>query len=101
MSSPSDQYREYVDQNQQAFQTAVDTWSKTVEQTVSAIPTNPTQVDPQQVVNQVFDFAERMLAMQRDFTTNLLSNTLAVSNRMTGQAEQREGGPDSPATSEV
>ena len=71
-------------QNQQAFQSAVDTWSKTVEQTVSAIPANPTQIDPQQVVNQVFDFAERMLAMQRDFTTNLLANTVALSSRVTG-----------------
>ena len=101
MSNPQDQYREYLEQNQQAFQTAVDTWSKTVEQAVSATPAKPAQVDPQQVVNQVFDFAERMLAMQRDFTTSLLSNTLALSNRVTGQAEQREGEPDNPSTSEA
>lgn len=87
MSNPQDQYREYIERNQEAFQTAVDSWTKTVEQTVAAIPTNPTQVDPQQVVNQVFDFAERMLQMQRDFTTSLLSNSLALSNKVTGQDE--------------
>jgi len=97
VTNPSDQYREYVEQNQQAFQSAVETWSKTVEQTVSAIPTNPTKVDPQQVVDQVFDFAGQMLQMQRDFTKNLLSNTLALSNKVTGQAEQPDGGADNPS----
>lgn len=48
MSTPLDQYRDYVEQRPQAFQTAVDYWTKTVEQTVSAVPTNPAQVDPQQ-----------------------------------------------------
>lgn len=93
MSSPTDQYREYIEQNQQAFHSAVDTWTKTVEQTVGSIQTDPTQVDPQQVLDQVYDFADKMLQMQRDFTKNLLSNTLALSNKVTGQTEQREGRP--------
>jgi hypothetical protein len=101
MSSTPDQYRDYVEQNQRAFQSAVDTWSKTVEQTVAATPTNPTQVDPQQVVNQVFDFAERMLAMQRDFTTNLLSNTLNFSNKVSGQTGSGDAGSDGSTPSEA
>ena len=89
MSTPTDQYRDYVEQNSQAFQTAVESWTKTVEQTVSAVPTNPAQVDPQQVVNSVFDFAERMLAMQREFTTNLLANSLTLTNRASSQVADR------------
>lgn len=97
MSNPQGQYREYVEQNQQAFQNAVESWTKTVEQTVSAIPTNPAQVDPQQVVDQVFDFAERMLEMQRDFTKNLLANSLALTKNVTASAGQDQGEPGSQA----
>jgi hypothetical protein len=91
MSTPQDQYRDLVQQSQQAIQNAVDTWTKTVQDTVTALPSNPTQVDPGQVVDQVFDFAERMLEMQRDFTKNLLQNSAAIAQsvaRQTGQAAQ-------------
>ena len=91
MSNPQDQYRDLVQQSQQALQSAVDTWTKTVQDTVTALPNNPTQVDPGQVVDQVFDFAERMLEMQRDFTKNLLQNSAAIAQsvtRQTGQAAQ-------------
>lgn len=83
MSTPVDQYRDYLEQNQQAFATAVDSWTRTVEQAVTAGPTNPIQADPQQVVDQVFDFAERMLAMQRSFAHSVLANSLTLSSRVT------------------
>lgn len=85
MSNPQDQYRDYVAQNQQAVASAMDTWTKTVEQSVGALPTNPAQLDPQQVVDQVFDFAERMLHLQRDLTTNLLTSSRTLSTQVTGQ----------------
>src|SRR5919112_1204235 len=91
MSTPQDQYRDLVQQSQQAIQNAVDTWTKTVQDTVTSLPSNPTQVDPGQVVDQVFDFAERMLEMQRDFTKNLLQNSAAIAqsvSRQSGQAAQ-------------
>jgi hypothetical protein len=88
MSNPQDQYRDLVQQSQQAIQSAVDTWTKTVQDTVTALPSNPTQVDPSQVVDQVFDFAERMLEMQRDFTKNLLQNSAAIAQSVTRQAGQ-------------
>jgi hypothetical protein len=91
MSNPQDQYRDLVQQSQQAIQSAVDTWTKTVQDTVTSLPSNPTQVDPGQVVDQVFDFAERMLEMQRDFTKNLLQNSAAIAqsvSRQSGQAAQ-------------
>ena len=88
MSSPADHYRQYVEQSQQAFQTAVDTWTRTVEQTVSAIPANPTQVDPQQVIDQVFDFAGQMLQMQREFTKRLVASSVTLSKGVSGQVQQ-------------
>jgi Golgi nucleoside diphosphatase len=88
MSNPQDQYRDLVQQSQQAIQSAVDTWTKTVQDTVTALPSNPTQVDPGQVVDQVFDFAERMLEMQRDFTKNLLQNSAAMAQSVARQTQQ-------------
>ncbi len=96
MTQPQDQYRELVQQSQEAFQNAVDTWTKTVQDTMSSagVPTTPSQVDPQQVVDQVFEFAERMLAMQRDFTRNLIQSSLAVQQSAGRQADQGTDGSD-------
>ena len=90
MTQPQDQYRELVQQSQEAFQSAVETWTKTVQDTMSnaGVPANPAQVDPQQVVDQVFEFAERMLAMQRDFTRNLIQSSVALQQNVANQAAQ-------------
>jgi uncharacterized ferritin-like protein (DUF455 family) len=98
MTQPQDQYRELVQQSQQAFQNAVETWTKTVQDTMSSagVPNTPAQVDPQQVVDQVFEFAERMLAMQRDFTRNLIQSSVALQQSVTGQ-----GGQDSTPSSDI
>ena len=90
MTQSQDQYRELVQQSQDAFQNAVETWTKTVQDTMggAGVPANPAQVDPQQVVDQVFEFAERMLAMQRDFTRNLIQNSVALQQSITKQAGQ-------------
>jgi len=98
MTQPQDQYRELVQQSQEAFQGAVETWTKTVRDTMDSagdLP-NRSKVDPEQVVDQVFDFAERMLAMQRDLTRTLIQSSVALQQsvaRPSGQdgAQTREG----------
>ena len=96
MTQPQDQYRELVQQSQEAFQNAVETWTKTVQDTMSSAgaPANPAQVDPQQVVDQVFEFAERMLAMQKDFTRNLIQSSVALQQSVAPQGGQASS-PDS------
>ena len=88
MTQPQEQYRELVQQSQEAFQNAVETWTKTVQDTMSSAPSAPAQVDPQQVVDQVFEVAERMLAMQRDFTRNLIQSSVALQQSVSRQAGQ-------------
>ena len=90
MSQPQDQYRELVQQSQEAFQNAVATWTKTVQDTMSSagVPTTSAQVDPEQVVNQVFEFAERMLAMQKEFTRNLIHSSVALQQNLAQQSGQ-------------
>ena len=90
MTTAQEQYTEIVKNGQQAVMTAVDTWTRTVQDAFGQLPTiAPTT--PTQVVDQVFDFAERMLEMQRDFTKNLLQNSAAIAQsvaKQSGQAAQ-------------
>lgn len=88
MSTPQDQYKQSVQQTQDAFQNAVDSWTKTVQQGFGSVPSAPTQVDPRQVVDQVFDFAEKMLEMQRDLTKNLLQSSQTLGESWTQAAGQ-------------
>jgi 3-oxoacyl-[acyl-carrier-protein] synthase III len=91
MSQSQDQYREMVQQSQEAFQNAVETWTKTVQDTMSSAGVPASQVDPQQVVDQVFEFAEQMLAMQRDFTRNLIQSSVALQQSVARQVGQDNG----------
>lgn len=90
MTQPQDQYQELVQQSQEAFKNAVDTWTQTVQDTMSSagVSASPAQVDPQQVVDQVFEFAESMLTMQRDFTRNLIQSSVALQQSVTRQGDQ-------------
>ena len=96
MTQPQDHYRDLVQQSQEAFQNAVATWTKTVQDTMSSagVPTSPPQVDPEQVVDQVFEFAERMLAMQKEFTRNLIHSSVSLQQNIS----QQGGQPSSPET---
>ncbi len=88
MTTPQEQYLEVIRQSQQAVLDAVDSWSKTVQETTGSLPSAPAAVDPRQVVDQVFDFAEKMLDMQRDFTRSLLASSATMSENLSKQAAQ-------------
>jgi hypothetical protein len=99
MATAQEQYTEYVKQSQDAVQSAVDTWTKTVQdafgQLPSTLPTTPTSIDPEQVIDQVFDFAASLLGAQREFAKNLVhtSTSLAETVRQsaTRTVEAQEG----------
>ena len=80
-------YQDLVQQSQEAFKNAVDTWTKSVQDTLGSVGVAPNapQVDPQQIVDQVFEFAEGMLAMQRDLTRSLIQTSLAVQQSQTAK----------------
>lgn len=69
------QYTELFEQGQKALQNAVDTWTKTVRNTADQFgaPSATTLVEPEVVIDQVFDFAVKMLEVQRDFSKQLLA----------------------------
>ena len=70
MSSPSEQYAESVKKSQQAVLDAIEAWTKSAQSAFSA-PSLQAGQKTDQVIDQVFDFAEQMLAMQRKFAKNV------------------------------
>ena len=62
--------------NQDAVVDAVRRWAKTVERIMPEVPTPPVPEglpSPAELVDQAFEFAENLLAAQREFTHELLA----------------------------
>src|SRR6478735_215879 len=74
MSSPQEQFAAAVRSTQAQAVDAVETWTKITQEAFGKIgaevPT--TAPNPDQVIDQVFDFAEKMLEGQRDFAKKML-----------------------------
>jgi hypothetical protein len=73
MSSPQEQYTESLKQSQKAVLDAFEAWTKSAQSAFSA-PTAASVASPMrpdQVIDQVFDFAEQMLAVQRQFAKSM------------------------------
>jgi len=79
MATAQEQYTEVVKQSQDAVLTAVDTWTRTVQDAFGQLPT-AAPVDPNQVIDQVFDFAGKLLGAQRDFAKHLVSTSTAAAD---------------------
>jgi acetyl-CoA carboxylase carboxyltransferase component len=88
MTSPQEQYAEAVRTSQQAVVGAVESWTKSVQSAFGQTPSSPAAVvDPNQVIDQIFDFAEKMLEVQRDFAKNMASTAAAAGETARQQAE--------------
>jgi acetyl-CoA carboxylase carboxyltransferase component len=72
------QYNDLVQQSQEAVLQAVDTWTKTVRDAFAHLPNTPGQLDPNQVIDQVFDFTEKVLEVQRDFAKQLITTSAST-----------------------
>jgi len=87
MTSTPTQYNDLVQQSQEAVLQAVDTWTKTVRDAYAQLPNTPGQVDPNQVVDQVFDFTEKVLEVQRDFAKQLITTSAATAESVASNLE--------------
>ena len=75
MTNPQEQYMESLRNGQQAVVQAMEAWTKSAQKAFGASSAGATSaVDPEVVIDQVFDFAEQMLAMQRRFAKALASS---------------------------
>jgi hypothetical protein len=86
--SVQDQYTDTVRQTQEAWSGAVETWTNGVQKAFGASPVVPFRTtDPVATIDQLFDFAEKALQVQREFVKNLVSATASVGQAVRHQAE--------------
>lgn len=82
MSSAQEQYTESFKKSQQAVLDAFEAWTKSAQGAFSAPTVAAPSLGTDQIIDQVFDFAEQMLAVQRQFAKSLAAT--AASNQSTG-----------------
>ena len=81
MTNPQNTIADAARRGQEAVTSAMQIWADSVQKLVGSLPTPDTRVpSPDEIVDQVFGFAEQMLATQREFTKSVLSATAARSD---------------------
>ena len=89
MTAPTDQFVDITNRGQEAVTTAVRTWADQVQSFASKLTAGQGQLpDLQGVVEQYFDFAEKVLANQREFATQWASAASKASEAVTEQAQR-------------
>ena len=74
MTTPTDQFVDIANRSQEAVTTAVRTWADSVQSIAGNLTAGQAQLpDPQSVVDTYFDFAEKVLANQRQLATQFVS----------------------------
>jgi hypothetical protein len=85
-----EQYTETVRQTQAAMLTAFDRWTRAFQQMLGQLPT-AAPVNPEQVIDQVFDFAGKILDVQRDFAKQLVASGTAATETFRNGVAQATG----------
>ncbi len=89
MTAPTDQFVDLANRSQEAVTTAVRTWTDSVQSLASQLTAGQGQLpDLQGVVEQYFDFAEKVLANQRQFAQQWASAAVKASEAVTEQAQR-------------
>jgi len=72
-TTPQNQFTDVARRGQEAVTVAMQTWAENVQRLAGAVPVDAVKVpSAEEVVDNVFDFAEQMLSTQREFTKSLL-----------------------------
>ena len=90
--SLQDQYTDTLRQSQEAWSGALETWTSGVQKAFGSSPAVPFGApfnvsDPVATIDQLFDFAEKALEVQREFVKNLAAATVSVGQAVRHQAE--------------
>jgi hypothetical protein len=74
MTAPTDQFVDIAKRSQEAVTTAVRSWADSVQSIAGNLTAGQAQLpDPQSVVDTYFDFAEKVLANQRQLASQFVS----------------------------
>ncbi len=86
MTAPTDQFVDIAKRSQEAVTQAVRTWADTVQTYAGSFTGQQSRLpDAHAVVDSTFDFAEKMLANQRQFMHTLFSTSAQAVEAVTDQ----------------
>ena len=89
MTAPTDQFVDIANRSQEVVTIAVRTWADTMQSFASKLSSGQSQLpDLSSVVDQYFNFAEKVLANQREFTQQWASATVKAAEAVTEQAQR-------------
>jgi methyl-accepting chemotaxis protein len=89
MTAPTDQFVDIANRSQEAVTSAVRTWTDTVQNFADRLTSGQSQLpDLSGVVEQYFDFAEKVLANQREFAQQWAAATVKASEAVAEQAQR-------------
>jgi gas vesicle protein len=89
MATPTDQFADIANRSQEAVTTAVHDWADTVQSLASMVAAGQSQLpNLHSVVDQYFDFAEKMLTSQREFAQQWASATLRATEAVSEQVQR-------------
>lgn len=76
MTTPQEQFTDLTRRGQEAVTVAMQTWAENMQRLAGTVPIDTATVpSAEEVVDNVFNFAEQMLSTQREFTKSLLAAT--------------------------
>ena len=90
MTTIQEQYSELIKQGQDASRAAIETWTQTFQQAAGQL-SGSGLISPNQVIDQVFDFADQVLNAQRDFAKQLLATSTAMAEKARDGVSQATG----------
>ncbi len=89
MTAPTDQFVDIAKRSQEAVTTAVRTWADSVHGFAGQLGAGRAQLpDAQSVVDTYFDFAERVLAGQRQLATQFVSASVKAGETVQEQVNR-------------
>ena len=89
MTAPTDQFVDIAKRSQEAVTTAVRTWADTVQGFAGNLNAGQAQLpDAQTVVDTYFDFAEKVLANQRQLASQFVAASVKAGESVQQQASQ-------------
>jgi hypothetical protein len=93
MTTIQEQYSELIKQGQDASRVAIETWTQTFQQAAGQL-SGSGLIRPDQVIDQVFDFAGQILNAQRDFAKQLVATGTAMAEKARDGVSQAAGTAD-------
>ena len=89
MTAPTDQFVDIANRSQEVVTTAVRTWADTLQSLTSKLSSGQSQLPGlSSVVDQYFDFAQKVLANHREFAQQWASATDKATEAVTEQAQR-------------